>query len=155
MKESNMYHFTTCGLDNVYLKNGYTLSESESGPGVSFHDLQGLLRAIGCCILKKEAPLNGREFRFLRVEMDLSQKAIGGMMEYTDQTIAKWEKGGESVPVLADKAIRDLYAESIGNGPIAGLLQKLSETDRRLHELALQIELNQEDHQWHAMPIAC
>jgi DNA-binding transcriptional regulator YiaG len=155
MKESNMYHFTTCGLDNVYLKNGYTVSESESGKGVSFHDLQGLLRAIGCCILKKEAPLNGREFRFLRVEMDLSQKAIGSMMEKTDQTIANWEKGCEPVPALADKAIRDLYAESIETGPIAGLLQKLSEMDRRIHELTLEIELNQEDQKWHAMPIAC
>lgn len=149
-----MYHFLTSGLDNVYLKNGYEIKETPSGRGVSIHDIDGLFRAIGHAILHKLEPLTGREFRFLRVEMDLSQKAIGVLMEKSDQAIAIWEKGEESVPALADKAIRDLYAESCGESPIAGLLKKLSEVDRNYHNNLLELELLEQSHEWQAREAA-
>jgi len=152
--KTEMYQFAECGLDNIYLKNGFKKTITPEGEAISIHDLQGLLKTIGKCILGKAEPLSGKEFRFLRIEMDLSQKAIGSLMEKTDQTIANWEKGKEPVPALADKAIRDLYSESIGSGPIAGLLQKLSDADRKLHEAKLEIELHEQDQQWH-VTIAC
>ncbi len=145
-----MYHFTECGLDNVHLINGYEEKITPSGKAVSFKDLQNLLEVITQCVVNKAEPLNGREFRYLRIELDLSQKAIGNLMDKSEQTIANWEKGNESIPVLADKAIRDLYKESVGQTPTAGLLQKLSEVDRRYHEINIQIQLLEQEHRWYA-----
>jgi putative transcriptional regulator len=150
-----MYHFIESGLDNIYLKNGFKEIDTHEGKAVSIVDIDNLHKAIAQCIIRKDEPLLGKEFRFLRIEMDLSQKAIGQLMEKTDQTIAIWEKGQEPVPALADKAIRDLYSESIGEGTIAGLLQKLSEADRRLHEIKLEIELREQDSSWHVIQQAC
>ena len=52
--------------------------------------------------------------------------------------IAKWEKGENNIPVLADKAIRDLYMESIGESHIADILTKLKDLDNQIHELEFQ-----------------
>lgn len=139
-----MYQFKECGLDNIYLKNGYKYFDTPEGRGVSIHDLDNLHKTIAEGIAKKKAPISGKEFRFLRVELDLSQKALGHLIGKTDQMIAKWEKGEAQLPVLADKAIRDLYLESIGQGPLAGILRELSELDRQYHERKLELEETQD-----------
>lgn len=145
-----MYQYTACGLDNIWLKNGYEISESPDGRGVSIHDLDSLHKLIADGVVNKPAPLNGKEFRFLRMEMDLSQKAVGDLMDKTDQMIARWEKGSNAVPVLADVAIRNLYMESIGKTPIAGLLKELSNLDRQLHELKIELEETQQGWKYEA-----
>ena len=135
-----MYHYKACGLDNIHLKNGYTETDSPSGKGIAIHDLDGLHKVIAKGIAGKEFSITPKEFKFLRIELDLSQKALGNLMGKTDQIIAKWEKGAPTVPVLADKAIRDLYMDSIGEGQIAGILEKLADLDRKIHELDLNLE---------------
>lgn len=135
-----MYHYTACGLDNIYLKNGYVKTDSPSGTGISIHDMDGLHRVIAKGLAEMVAPLQPKEFRFIRLELDLSQKGLGKLLGKTDQSVAKWEKGEQPIPVLADKAIRDLYMESIGEGAIAGLLEKLADLDRQIHELTLRLE---------------
>lgn len=145
-----MYHYNSCGLDNIFLVNGYEIIETADGNGVSIQDIDGLHKAIASALVNSDILLTGKEFRFLRVEMDLSQKAIGGLMGVTDQAIAKWEKGEIQLPVLADKAIRDHYSESIGGGTIAGLLEKLSKIDRDFHQAKIELELLDQDRSWHA-----
>ncbi|MBS54988.1 MAG: transcriptional regulator [Oceanospirillaceae bacterium] len=135
-----MYHYTMCGLENVYLKNGYEQKETPSGKVVSIHDLDGLHKAIGKGLATKDSELTAKEFKFLRGELDLSQRTLGMLMEKSDQIIAKYEKGEQAIPRLVDKSIRDLYMESIGEGPIANLLQKLAQLDRKNRELTLELE---------------
>lgn len=139
-----MIHYTASGLDNIWLKNGYKIHETGDGRGISIHDLDNLHRVIAQqIIVGKAAPLTGKEFRFLRIELDLSQKAIGDLMGKTDQMIANWEKGNHEIPVLADAAMRNLYMESIGCSPISGLLNKLKDVDRQMHESKLELEETQ------------
>ncbi|WP_252176962.1 helix-turn-helix domain-containing protein [Endozoicomonas sp. 4G] len=109
-----MYHYSACGLDNIYLANGFRKTNSPSGEGVSIHNIDGLHEAIARGLISKEAPLRAKEFRFLRIELDLSQKALGKLLDKSDQVIAKWEKGANEIPVQADRALRDLYMESVG-----------------------------------------
>ena len=59
-----MYHYTACGLDNIYLANGFQRTSSPSGEGVSIHDFDGLHEAIARGLANKEAPLQAKEFRF-------------------------------------------------------------------------------------------
>jgi putative transcriptional regulator len=106
-----MYHYSACGLDNIYLKNGYQQKETPSGATTAIHDMDGLHKAIAKGLVAKEACLTPKEFRFLRGELDLSQKMLGVLFDKTDQMIAKWEKAETKIPLLADKAIRDLYGK--------------------------------------------
>jgi len=52
-----MYHYKACGLDNVYLKNGYEEKNTPSGKSIAIHDIDGLHKAIGKGIANKEAAL--------------------------------------------------------------------------------------------------
>jgi putative transcriptional regulator len=138
----NMFHYKSCGLDNIWLKNGFDKRQTNEGSGYSIHDIDNLHRVIAKGIIEKPAPISGKEFRFLRIEMEFSQKAIGDLMDKTDQMIAKWEKGENNVPVLADAAIRNIYRDSIGmsESSIAKLLKELKDLDRQLHEIKIEME---------------
>ena len=87
------YHYLASGLDNVFLLNGVSVDKTSYGPMVTIRNLNGLHRAIGLQIFEKEEPLTGPEFRFLRKQMELSQRELAELMKISDQTIANYEKG--------------------------------------------------------------
>lgn len=120
-----MYHYKECGLENIYLVNGYVEHATKWGPGVSIDDAEGLHRAIGKDLILLTRGLNGKEFRFLRKELDFSQKVVAGRLDVSDQTVANWEKGPGEVPRASDLVLRLLYAEiSLGE---EGIVQKFLE----------------------------
>ena len=93
-----MYHYESCGLENIWLKNGYTKSTTKYGEGVAIIDVEGLHRALALEIVHLPRPITPREFRFLRIELDLPQRRLGGLMDVKDQTIANYEKGQSLSP---------------------------------------------------------
>jgi len=127
------YHYTECGLKNIWLASGFKMVETDYGTGVSIHNLEGLHKAIGETLAKK-AKLTGAEFRFLRKEIDMSQKALGNLFGNTDQAVAKWEKTGK-IPKIADRMMRLVYLEHIGgNVPIITTIARLNDTDQAEYE---------------------
>lgn len=106
-----MYQYTGCGLEGIFLKNGYTVKETPYGKAVSVDDIEGLHRAIAIDIVSQPTPMTGQQFRFLRKEQDLTQEELAAKVRVDAQTVANWEKKGKSeVPGPADIAIRALYA---------------------------------------------
>src|SRR5438552_4121364 len=82
------YHYIASGLDNVFLTSGVSINETPYGTMVSIENLNGLHRAIGLHIVEKEEPLTGPEFKFLRKQMNRTQRDIATVMKISDQTIA-------------------------------------------------------------------
>lgn len=123
------YHYTESGLRNIWLASGYDVVETSYGTGVAIHDVAGLHRAIGEELAKKSR-ITGAELRFLRKEMDMSQRALGQLIGVTDQAVAKWEKTGR-IPKTADRMIRLIYLEHIGgNVRIISTIERINDTDR-------------------------
>lgn len=134
------YHYKTSGLDGVYLLNGFDVIEYGDEKAVSIHNIDGLHRVISLALVQQETRLTGREFRFLRIEMDLSQKALGLWFDKTDQSIANWEKK-DQVPQWADAIIRSLYVESQGeDSQVRVMLEMLSKVDRAIHRGNICVE---------------
>ena len=130
-----MYQYTGCGLENVWLANGYAIKETPYGEGVAIDDVDGLHRAIGKRIVEQNSRLTGEEFRFFRKGMGFSQSALGKMFGVTDQTIANWEKKGD-VPKMADSQIRQYFALSIdGGSDVGAILRRIAELDHKMHGL--------------------
>jgi DNA-binding transcriptional regulator YiaG len=129
-----MFQFTDGGLSNIWLANGYEEIDTPYGSGVSFHDHDGLIRAVCVALTEKKTALSGAEFRYLRQALCLSQSALGDRMDKTDQAIAKWEKSAAPVPRLADFAMRTLYLQHAnGDQAIKDLVTALNATERTLH----------------------
>jgi putative transcriptional regulator len=106
-----LYHYDECGLDRVYLANGYAERETPYGLAVSIDDVDGLHRAIGRAIVQSPKPIDGAELRFLRKHLDLSQRELAALMGETEQDVYRWEKGrAKAIPGAADRLIRVIFA---------------------------------------------
>lgn len=143
------FHYQSCGLDNVFLLNGYEVRELDGSRAVAIHDLEGLHRAIAEQLIEKPAPLSCKEFRFLRVEMDFSQKALGDFLGVTDQAVAKWEKGQtKSIPRSADTLVRVFARERLlkRESRIFDFVREMSELDR--HVDGARLELSETEEGW-------
>jgi len=69
-------HYTECGLDDVYLVSGYERETTPYGDGIIIRDLDNLHKAIGIYLVQEKKVLNGKEIRFLRKQMDLTQSEL-------------------------------------------------------------------------------
>lgn len=109
MKMSRPYQYRQCGLDNVYLVNGFERANTKYGESIRIHDIDGLHRAIGTYLTEQKKPLTGAEVRFLRHELDLSQRGLGDLLDKSGQTVARWEKGEVQIDGTAERLLRLLY----------------------------------------------
>lgn len=124
-----MYHYEECGLDNIFLVNGYSIEESPYGETVAIDDVDGLHALISNSIASAPGRLSGKEIRFLRTEMDMSQVNLATMLKVDAQTVARWEKGETEVPGPADGMVRVLYLAQDEHDGIKRLLEILAELD--------------------------
>ena len=120
-------HYTACGLDDVYLVNGFTREKIDGEDTVTIVDMDGLWKAIGFALISRKA-LAPKEVRFLRRHMDLTQAELGAKLRVSDQTIARWEKGETPVPGPEDLLLRVLFSASERAQPEGGkMLERVRE----------------------------
>ena len=142
-----MYHYTESGLSNVYLKNGFTVELVDGEEYTSIDDMNGLHRAIAQKIVDNNKPLRHEEFKFLRIEMNISQKMLGTRFGVDEQTIARYEKGQTKIPRTTDAALRTLYMESQEkNNPVSYFLDLLADTESE--SAAQDIRLEEIEEHW-------
>jgi DNA-binding transcriptional regulator YiaG len=108
------YAYTVCGLDNIYLLNGYKVSIHGGEEFVSVTDVEGLHQAIGRHLVLQRKGLSPKEIRFLRKTMDLTQAELAAKLGNDSQSVARWEKGICEMPGTAEKLLRATFlAENI------------------------------------------
>src|ERR1700683_4107103 len=107
------YHYTMCGLDDVYLLKGVHDVKTAYGPSVIIHNLDGLHEVIAERLARNKKALNGKEMRFLRKQMDLTQQELSLLLGVSDQSVARWEKGEVDVPGPAELSLRALYLSQL------------------------------------------
>lgn len=106
-------HYTDCGLDNIYLQNGFMIEEFDGDKTLSISDIDGLHRAIGLhIVLSKKAP-SAKELRFIREELEMTQLELSTILGISDQTVARWEKGQCEANGAAVLSMRLIYILSV------------------------------------------
>lgn len=105
------YHYTECGLDHVFLMNGFEWNASPRGKTIAIKDIDALHRAIGMHLSRHKKDLSGKELRFLRQEMLMSQATLAHLLDVSEQTVHRWEAEKTSCPRAAEALIRRLYLE--------------------------------------------
>ena len=56
---SKYFHYTACGLDNVWLTNGYKIKATRHGEAVADNDVDGLHQLIANTLIDKPGRLTG------------------------------------------------------------------------------------------------
>lgn len=139
------YHYTQCGLDNVWLANGYSVSKEGH---VKINDILELHEVIGMALVNKGSVLNPKEVRYIRHHMDLSQKTFGTRLGVTNQAVMGWEKG-ETLPPSMDKFIKTTYYSFLnrdGDKSVYDFFTELAEMDAQEHDE--EIQLKEIDDRW-------
>jgi DNA-binding transcriptional regulator YiaG len=129
---SSGYHYTECGLNNIYLLNGCKFIQTYRGKAVSIKDINGLHRAIGFSLVTSKKELSGEQLRFLRKELLKSPAALAKLLGVSLATIQRWEKG-RMISKSAESLLRLLYREHIHNkdGKISVMLKHLADLEER------------------------
>lgn len=142
-----MYHYVDCGLPNVHLVNGYHEKDTPFGPAVAIDNLEGLHKAIGQRIVASSNPLTGPEVRFLRKELNMTQKDLAVLLGVNEQSVANWEKLG-SIQPPEDRLLRALYAEHVsGNAKVRELVDLLAQQSKIRAALS-RLEFEETEQGW-------
>jgi len=123
-----MYHYQECGLDNVYLANGYREVETPDGPAVSIEDVYGLHKAIARGLVNNKPILSGAEVRFIRKFLELTQARLADLLGVEEQSVRRWE-GLDELPKQADRSVRLVFRDMLHDLelPLSELIQRIAE----------------------------
>jgi putative transcriptional regulator len=135
-KVPKWYQYRGCGLDNVYLEGGVEYIQTPRGWVLHIKEVEGLHRAIGRWLVHEKKELTGKEFRFLRHEINLTLQNLAAILNTDVQNIGRWEREEvDKIPGPAQGLIRLLYDEKInGNTEISKSLQRLADLDEQFEE---------------------
>lgn len=126
------YRYKASGLDNVILESVDFVHDDAGERVVSIPNIEGLHRAIAEAVVQKPSALTGREWRFLRTEMELTQAQLAEIMKREALTISRWERAETDIEPMADTLLRllvierlkldlDLSVEQVSRWAIAGV----------------------------------
>lgn len=129
-----MYHYKECGLSEVYLIDGFNVEEDDDyGELISIASVHDLHKTIGLYLINEKPELNGEEIRFLRKELNLSQKNLAGLLGVNESSVRNWEADRGNMGKPADRFLRALYKEHAhGGGELKEMIEKLN-TQERVH----------------------
>lgn len=135
------YHYTECGLDHVMI-NGVQFIQGDAGESVTtIPNIDGLHRAIATRIVSKSGNLTGKELRFLRTEMGMTQAELAAIVHREPLAISRWERGEtELIDANAETLIR-LFAKEKLNLEIDVTVEDMSQKSVQ-SALSLEIEID-------------
>ena len=98
--------YETCGLENIWLVNGFEVVRYGDEELIKPEDVEGLHKAIALHLVRFRKVLGGREIKFIRRAIDLTQGELAHQLGTGVQTVARWEKNKVSIPGPEDRLLR-------------------------------------------------
>lgn len=111
------YRYTESGLDNVFIEGANVLIDDSGEPCVTIPNVNGLHKAIAYGIVHRRSAMVGRELRFLRTELGMTQAELAALVHREPLAISRWERGEVEIDSNAETLIRLLATERLGLPP--------------------------------------
>lgn len=108
------YRYTECGLDNVLVHGIIPTIDDDGDEVITIRNINGLHRAIAMTIVERPGLMTGKELRFLRTEMGLTQAELAKLIHATPLTAGRWERGESPIDANAETLIRLMTCEMLG-----------------------------------------
>jgi DNA-binding transcriptional regulator YiaG len=107
------YHYTESGLPNVWIENVDVKNDDAGEEVYRIQQIRGLHKAIAETLVSHRVGMSGRELRFLRSEMGLTQAELGEILHKEGLTVGRWERGESPIDPNAETVIRLLAIERL------------------------------------------
>jgi DNA-binding transcriptional regulator YiaG len=121
------YHYTESGLDNVMVYGVEPCIDDDGDEVVTIANVRGLHRAIARAIVTHQGGISGKELRFLRTEMGMTQAELAKVVHHDAQSVARWEKSERPIAPTAEALIRLLAIERLELSVEREPIERLSE----------------------------
>ena len=95
-----------CGLENIWLLDGFSLIHRNGEELTQVEDVEGLHKAISLHLVRHRKALTGREIKFIRRSIDLTQGELAHQLGTGVETVARWEKDKFNIPGPEDRLLR-------------------------------------------------
>lgn len=107
------YHYTECGLDNVFIEGMASVNDHAGNATVTVSAVGLLHRVIAEGIVNLPSKMSGKELRFLRSEMGMTQEKLAEVLKVTLLTISRWEREESPIKDTAEMLIRLMAVERL------------------------------------------
>lgn len=122
------YHYTECGLDNIYLVNGFkSITTAPGDEEIFINNIHGLHKTIGRILIFKRGALSGREIKFIRSMLDLSQTTLAKILGCPYQIVLLWEKDKVIISKTADHLLKAYFLGFLDVERGKGIYDKINE----------------------------
>ena len=121
MAKKKIYRYTECGLDNVIIEGLEVAHDDADELVYVIPNINGLHRAISESIVFRDGGMAGKELRFLRTELGLTQAELAALVHRDHQSIGRWERGECPIEGAAEALVRLLSIERLGLTPADGV----------------------------------
>lgn len=144
------YQYKESGLDYVWLENGFAIEDHPNyGQLVSIQNARELHDQIGIWLATLPRRLTGAEFKFLRTELDNSQRVLARLLGVGEQSIQLWEKS-HNKPIAnqaAERLLRAMYMDCLKpDSQLKTMMERITDLDADL--AATELHLANADMKW-------
>ena len=112
-KENSEYHYTECGLDDVYIEQLKVIVDDHGEETIAIPYVNQLHKVIAQSIVESSSTMTGKRLRFLRTEMGLTMAELGKIVHKDQQSIGRWERGENPIDANAEALIRLIVIERL------------------------------------------
>lgn len=110
------YHYTECGLDNVFIEGMEQVQDHAGEDTITIPAIGLLHKAIAEGIVMLPSKMSGRELRFLRSEMGMTQEQLASILKVNLLTISRWEREENPITDTAEMLVRLLANDHLQLG---------------------------------------
>ena len=100
------YRYTESGLDNVIIDEINLLADDAGEGCMMIPNINGLHKTIAHGIVVRRASMSGRELRFIRTEMGMTQAQLADMLHREPLAVSRWERGETPIDANAEAVVR-------------------------------------------------
>lgn len=107
------YHYVECGLPNVYIEGLEPVTDRDGDEVIEIPFIAALHAEIARGIVLHKGAMTGKELRFLRTEMGMTQSDLAALLGAQALTVGRWERGENPMDRTAETVIRKLAIERL------------------------------------------
>lgn len=137
------YHYVECGLPNVYIEGLPPVVDDDGDEVVEIPFIAALHAEIARGIVMHKGNMSGKELRFLRTEMGLTQAGLATVVGVAPLTLGRWERDENPMDQSAETLIRKLAIERLlkpFDTSVEELAQKVASDDPHNGPMTIRAE---------------
>jgi len=100
------YRYTESGLDNVAIRGVRFPTDDAGEECIIIQNINGLHKAIAHVIVTRRSSMNGKELRFLRTELGMTQAELASMLHREPLAVSRWERAESPIDANAETIVR-------------------------------------------------